>query len=209
MRAHSRQESDEIRFTDAAGNTRVIAVGSEGEELPPPPPVGSFDVRFASQRSSEPTGAVVELRGGTYPVTIHSNARLGGRYRLVDRVHGAERTSYPLGLGDIMMAAKPAGTLSVEPVSLSSTPRAFTLEQNWPNPFNPVTTITFELAAESRVSLKVYNLLGSEVATLVDGVESAGSHRIDFNASNLPSGVYLCKLRTEAGTEMRKMLLAR
>jgi hypothetical protein len=83
------------------------------------------------------------------------------------------------------------------------------LEQNWPNPFNPVTTITFELEAETRVLIKVYNLLGSEVATLVDGVESAGSHRVEFNAADLPSGVYLCKLRTEAGTEMRKMLLAR
>ena len=67
----------------------------------------------------------------------------------------------------------------------------------------------FDLREDARVSLKVFSLLGSEVATLVDVVMAAGNHRVDFDARNLPSGVYLCQLRTETGTEMRKMVLAR
>ena len=122
---------------------------------------------------------------------------------------GREIASYPLSGGDAVIASRGTGQWSIEPAMAAGAPRAFTLEQNWPNPFNPVTTITYELAAETRVSLKVYNVLGSEVAALVDDVESAGSHRVEFNGADLPSGVYLCKLRTEAGTEMKKMLLMR
>lgn len=73
-------------------------------------------------------------------------------------------------------------------------PNTFSLEQNYPNPFNPSTTINFNLAVDSKVVLKVFNLLGEEVRTLIDGNLTAGSHRIDFNASNLNNGIYIYKL---------------
>ena len=98
------------------------------------------------------------------------------------------------------------GITSVEPTSDGTIPSGFALAQNYPNPFNPTTIIQFALPGEAWVTLKIYNVLGSEVAALVDDVESVGSHRVEFNGAEIPSGVYLCKLRTEAGTEMRKML---
>ncbi len=73
-------------------------------------------------------------------------------------------------------------------------PTVFALEQNYPNPFNPSTTINFSLAVDSKVSLKVFNVLGQEVASLVNGQLSAGSQKISFDASSLNSGVYFYRL---------------
>ena len=86
-------------------------------------------------------------------------------------------------------------------------PWQFALSQNYPNPFNPTTTIRYELASSDRVSLKVYNLLGQEVATLVEGLESQGAHRVVWNGSATPSGVYLYKLTAGRYSETRKLIL--
>jgi hypothetical protein len=86
-------------------------------------------------------------------------------------------------------------------------PDAFSLDQNYPNPFNPSTRISYTLATTQRVTLKVYDLLGEEVAVLTDGVQSAGEHTVKFNASGRASGIYLCKLETDTGVLTKKMLL--
>jgi hypothetical protein len=71
-----------------------------------------------------------------------------------------------------------------------ATPREFSLSQNYPNPFNPSTVISYQVASFGKVSLKVHDLLGREVATLVNEVKAAGSYTVTFNAANMPSGVY-------------------
>jgi hypothetical protein len=73
-------------------------------------------------------------------------------------------------------------------------PQQFVLHQSYPNPFNPMTTIRFDLPSAAHVSLKVYNVLGQEVVTLADEVRGAGNHRIHFNAAGLASGVYFYRL---------------
>jgi len=86
-------------------------------------------------------------------------------------------------------------------------PSEFSMEQNFPNPFNPSTTIQYSLVKAERVRLGVYNLLGQEVATLFDGNQGAGEYRTVFNASKLTSGVYFYKLSTSSGEQIRKMVL--
>ena len=86
-------------------------------------------------------------------------------------------------------------------------PDRFRLEQNYPNPFNPRTTIRFSVPASGFVTLRMYNLLGSEVATLVAGDLSAGTYTVDLQADHLPSGVYVCRLQTGTFTELIKMTL--
>jgi hypothetical protein len=86
-------------------------------------------------------------------------------------------------------------------------PEYYSLEQNFPNPFNPTTTIKYKLPNRSFVNLIVYSLLGKKVVTLVNGIQSAGNYSIEFNAVNLPTGIYLYKLKTNYYEATKKMLL--
>lgn len=90
-----------------------------------------------------------------------------------------------------------------------SFPKKFELYQNYPNPFNPTTMIRFSLPAADRVTLRVYNTLGQEVATLIDGMLAAGNHDAVFNGYSLSSGVYFYKLQYDGKILTRKMLLMR
>ncbi|MBP1682890.1 MAG: 5'-Nucleotidase domain protein, partial [Ignavibacteriaceae bacterium] len=87
------------------------------------------------------------------------------------------------------------------------TPENYSLDQNYPNPFNPSTTIKFRIPESSFVSLRVYNVLGKEVATLVSEEMNAGSYEVNFQASNLSSGVYFYKLETGNFVKTNKMIL--
>jgi len=86
-------------------------------------------------------------------------------------------------------------------------PVSFELYQNYPNPFNPTTSIKFALPKESQVKLSVYTILGQEVATLVNSVMPAGYHTVNFDASNLPSGMYIYKIDAGSFSQIKKMLL--
>jgi len=86
-------------------------------------------------------------------------------------------------------------------------PSEYSLSQNYPNPFNPSTSIQYALSDKQFVQLKVYNLLGNEVATLVNDEKAAGNYSVDFNASTLSSGVYFYKLQAGSFVETRKMIL--
>lgn len=89
-------------------------------------------------------------------------------------------------------------------------PNGYVLKQNYPNPFNPSTTIKFSFADGIKASLKVYNVLGKEIANLFDGVAEANKeYDLTFNANNLPSGVYFYKLDTDKYSEVKKMILLR
>jgi len=87
--------------------------------------------------------------------------------------------------------------------------KTFTLSQNYPNPFNPSTNISFTLPTKSFVTLKVYDLLGRGVATLVEGELSAGNHSQEWNATNFASGVYFCRLQAGKYSATKKLLLIR
>jgi Secretion system C-terminal sorting domain len=86
-------------------------------------------------------------------------------------------------------------------------PEAWMLEQNYPNPFNPVTTIRFGVPETRQVRVAVYDLLGREVAVLVDGVLEAGAHEVVFDAGQLPSGAYFYRLESQGPPATRMLLL--
>jgi hypothetical protein len=89
------------------------------------------------------------------------------------------------------------------------TPNEFTLKQAYPNPFNPVNKIQFDLPKSVFVSLKVYNVLGEEVATLLEENREAGRHDVEFSGSKLPSGVYYYRLTAGSNVDTKKLLLLR
>lgn len=94
-------------------------------------------------------------------------------------------------------------------VDVNYNPLNFKLHQNYPNPFNPSTKIIWQLPISSWQTLKVYDLLGNEVATLVDEYKPAGNYEVSFDASKLPSGVYFYQLKSESFIETKKMIMLR
>ncbi len=89
----------------------------------------------------------------------------------------------------------------------SNIPSSFSLEQNYPNPFNPSTSIEYSVPSNEHVSLKIFDVLGNEIQTLVNEQKSAGNYKVNFTASNLSSGVYLYRLKTSSGIIMTKKLV--
>jgi hypothetical protein len=96
---------------------------------------------------------------------------------------------------------------SVEQIPSALMPKEFRLEQNYPNPFNPTTTIKFALPQSSAVTLKLYDILGRDVATLVDNELEAGEHKVIFDAKDLASGIYFYQIQAEDFVQAKKLTL--
>ncbi|MFQ5569298.1 MAG: T9SS type A sorting domain-containing protein, partial [Rhodothermales bacterium] len=99
------------------------------------------------------------------------------------------------------------GPIEVATESESDLPTDFVLFQNFPNPFNPTTAISFNLSRTSQVTLTIYNGVGQRVATLADRRYGTGTYVLHFDATGLPSGVYFYRLETDGGTTTRAMML--
>jgi hypothetical protein len=93
------------------------------------------------------------------------------------------------------------------PPSLAGVPEEVSLNQNYPNPFNPSTTISYQLPTQSHVTLKVFDVLGREVATLVNGVEEPGYKSVTFDATKMSSGLYFYRLTAGSYVDTKKLLL--
>jgi hypothetical protein len=122
----------------------------------------------------------------------------------------AERYSFTLQAYDTLYYAvnlKRGNATSVEVDG--QLPAVYKLGQNFPNPFNPSTSIRFDLPKASQVRLTVYNMLGQRVATLADGMWQAGTHQVAFDASSLASGAYIYRLEAGAFMQSRQMLLVK
>jgi photosystem II stability/assembly factor-like uncharacterized protein len=119
-----------------------------------------------------------------------------------DSLHGVV-----VGEDGVVLATKNGGIVTIVERTAASTPTDPGLQQNYPNPFNPSTTINYSLPRSSRVILRIYDVLGREVRTLVDEKQNAGSHNIMFRAGNLPSGVYFYRLEAGTFSETKKLLL--
>ena len=105
-------------------------------------------------------------------------------------------------------------TLVTETEYESAQPISFALSQNYPNPFNPTTTIKYSIPAVETghapsVQLKVYDVIGNEIATLINEPKPAGNYEIEFDGSALTSGVYFYKITTDKFTDIKKMVLLR
>ncbi|MCX6162959.1 MAG: T9SS type A sorting domain-containing protein, partial [Ignavibacteriae bacterium] len=96
----------------------------------------------------------------------------------------------------------------VTPIS-TTVPTDYSVSQNYPNPFNPSTKINFALPKSGLVTLKIYDVLGREVATLINEIKNAGSYSVDFNASALSSGMYFYRLESNGFKDTKKMMLVR
>lgn len=140
-----------------------------------------------------------------YKYEIGSRVPAGSNIYIGFREHVAN--SLVDGASFSMDLVRVTGTPTGVSQTSSEVPERYSLSQNYPNPFNPSTTINFALPKQGIVTLKVYNSLGKEVATLVDGFKNAGIYQANFNAVNLTSGVYYYSIKSEDFSEVKKMML--
>lgn len=108
---------------------------------------------------------------------------------------------------DAMKIKFEEGLIGIHEKGFASLPKKFNLKYNYPNPFNPVTTILYTMPKSSEVLLTVYDMLGHEVARLVDSIQSAGKHQVTWDASNSASGIYFYRFQAGEFIETRKMVL--
>ncbi|HLX12460.1 MAG TPA: T9SS type A sorting domain-containing protein [Bacteroidota bacterium] len=204
-----------LTLRDANGNVQQLYLsGTPFDQsaylLPPVPPAGVFDARFASQSMAEPfisgTGQVqsikIYLSSAQLPLTVTWTRKEQNTCQFILR----DGTGARVNLTDGKTVRINNADLTLDAVPL---PKIYALKQNYPNPFNPTTTIEYALPVSAHVSLSIYNLLGQEVATLVNGEQEAGYQSVTVNANNLPSGLYYYRLTAGAFTDVKKMMVVR
>jgi hypothetical protein len=221
-----------LSVRDGAGEVRSVyyatapaEVSLDRYELPPPAPSG-LDVRFASQRFVEAAKSGVQgaqtfplrITGETFPLTLSWNVAPGPHPAVLEiSVAGKKAKEVALtGEGSVQITDEDftGARLRMEPADRVEIPREFNLQQNFPNPFNPTTTIRYDLPRTAQVMLRVFDMLGREVAVLVDEEQEAGYKSLVWNADNaaglnLSSGVYFLRLQAGDYTMMRKLMLVR
>jgi len=134
----------------------------------------------------------------------HGTSTEAQSYSFVDR--GLTSGSYSYRLKQVDFDGSFTYHMLSETIEIGSV-TTFALEQNYPNPFNPATIINYQIPVEGQVSLKVYDMLGNEVATLVNEITTAGEHQIEFNAGAISSGIYFYRLQSGNFIETKRMML--
>ncbi len=218
---------EQVLYFGTAGGT----IHPESFEMPPagPDKGESFDARFASGRLveiypaalSSTVDKLIRLTSDGGTVTARWSVRSGDvAYTLRDD-RGTLGSSVNLqGQGSVSLSPASSSVSLILTAQPQGRPANFALAQNYPNPFNPSTTISYNLPVDARVVIRIYNLLGQEVATLLNEPESAGFKSVRFNAPSaagaLPSGIYLYRLEASGlhdpgvhFTQVRKMMLVK
>ena len=189
------------------GQTLYFGVEIPQEEilsysLPPKPPAGAFDVRYAGDWKTVFNGGAIEVMNNSHELQIdykiHQDA-----WVLKNQLSGEEYLLTNSGSIEIIGDAERFSLMK----QTEGLPDKYTLTQNYPNPFNPVTEISYSVPFSGPISLKVYDLLGAEVSTVVDKIQDAGFYTAQFDGSHLPSGVYFYKLSSNDQTLTKKLIL--
>ncbi len=191
-----------LLFIDAAGRKGILEITAEKtfNELPPLPPAGVFDIRFRNNSSSisPEENYAVDIRGALYPVELILSGNPVNIF--------AEEKNNILNEGEKFVINKGNITVSSANIEILN---EFRLYENYPNPFNPSTTIRYDISQKTRVTLEVYNLLGEKLATMVDEIKEPGYHTATFNGDNLSSGMYMYKITAGKFSATKKMLLVK
>ena len=176
--------------------------------LPPKPPAGAFDVRFSDGMIYAENSGNIELMKNTDKVNVSFDIKKDAEDNKVWTLkNSADGSEYILNGSGTVDISNIGDNLQLAKKSITPLPEELTVLQNYPNPFNPVTSIQYEITQQSHVELLVHNLTGQEIARLVDGFQDAGLHEAVFNASAIPSGMYLYTLKTESKTIIKKMMV--
>jgi hypothetical protein len=180
-------------------------------QLPPKPPAGAFDVRFADNMKVAESSGAIEIMNNTDKLSISYTINIDAGEHLRWVLTSDEGKEYGLlnGSGEIVVGGDITGfTLNKVP----EIPLTYSISQNYPNPFNPLTSISYEIPKESIVRISVYNLRGQKVADLVSEMHPAGYHNVMWNSMDMSgkpvsSGVYIYTIQADEFRAVKKMVL--
>jgi hypothetical protein len=215
-----------LTITDSRGRSQTLFFGADASksiqpsmyDMPPLPPVGAFDARFETSDGGsmvQTHGAealagaefTIAIQSDAYPLTVTWNVK-NSSYALTDgqgsKVFSPKEMN---GEGTFWITNSNINKISVKLTGGTQLPKEFALSQNYPNPFNPSTTIKYDLPVDTRVSLKLFNILGQEVLTLVNEEQKAGYKSVEWNASNVASSVYFYRIQAGDFVASKKLLL--
>jgi len=183
---------------------------SLSHSLPPKPPAGSFDVRFSGDSKIAENSGVIEVMNSSDELVIDYNiiTSAGDHMQWMLSTESGDEIILN-GSGSVSLSGSVKGMTLNKVLEI---PENFALIQNFPNPFNPVTNISFQLPEASDVSVEVYNMMGQKIAELVSGTVPAGYHKVVWDSRNLQgeavsSGVYLYTITAGDFHAMKKMVL--
>jgi hypothetical protein len=199
------------RFVDIAINNPNATITWQFQNLAE---AGTYEIAFGYMlHYNTPKSQFINVNGvrvDTLEFTAASTSTWYEKTLTVDLVQGTNTIQMQMFWGWMYLDYLAVPTSIVTSVkTLAQLPNSFSLEQNYPNPFNPVTTISFSLPSRSFVSLKVFDVLGREVATIVSEELPAGSYTRQWNAARVASGVYYYRVNAGRFTETKKMVLLR
>ncbi|MGE5499525.1 MAG: YCF48-related protein [Syntrophothermus sp.] len=149
---------------------------------------------------------------GRFTFHLYYTNDYGSNFSIVATPEGFIPISLCYTGGSFYLGGKDGSVLTSKPVktgikSDEAKPMFFNLMQNYPNPFNPVTNISYSIAQKGNVTLKVYNIIGKEIATLVSEEKAAGNYTVRFNSAGIPSGIYFYTLTSGSYSETKKLIL--
>jgi len=182
--------------------------------LPPKPPTGAFDVRFSGGWTYPEESNIIEVMHKGLPLNLSYNIKESNekneKWKIVN-LETNETFRLSVGTGEILLP--PANQYRLEKWD-SAIPEAFSLSQNFPNPFNPKTNIMFDVPVESHINVTVFDVTGRMVKILMDDVKNPGSHIVswnglDVNKQILPSGVYLYSIKAGQFHDVKKMIFVK
>lgn len=162
--------------------------------------VSSVNVPAIQARKS----AVIELANWKVPADLTNQSKI---YAEVDGDNAISEVHEDNNIAWNLINPNAPTSTAIAGQGNPAKPAHISLEQNYPNPFNPTTTISYSLVKAQNVTLKIYDVLGREVATLIQGKQTSGTHRVEFDASRLASGLYFYRLYTKGYMLTKKMIL--
>ncbi|MFH5883283.1 T9SS type A sorting domain-containing protein [Halalkalibaculum sp. DA3122] len=177
--------------------------------MPPKSPRPVVDVRTSQgYRIVDQNETEIEISASSYPVQVQLSAGSaeGEAYRLVG-INDGEEVHFDLVPGKSVTIGNAYDRLLLTGLGGGEMPLSNELSPNYPNPFNPSTTIEYQVAAKGMVNMEVYNLVGRKVQTLVNQVQNPGKYRVTFDGSNLSSGTYFLRIRAGDFQKVQKMTL--
>ena len=209
--ANPLEQFAELRLVSGEDEHASLFLGMANEltsdyTLPPVPPSGICDVRFGTDKFVEELGRnhVLKINSASQETKLTVHNAKGAKFRVRDAIDGSIIDKELVEGAEIIIPAN-LGTLLLETSAIL--PLTYELSQNYPNPFNPVTTIKYQIPDEGLVKLIVFDVLGREVKTLVNTVQTAGGYEVRFDASSLASGVYFYRMTAGKFEDLKKLVV--